>query len=121
MPTDGLIELAHSERWSNPQHLQIELNAEIRRLTAGNEKSELAAIYRHTPYNSERTQLIYQVSEPRIRERMRRMKMATWEWVITAHNSAVSFALRASENLSHFKDQPYADDIVPVRLYWDQT
>ena len=120
MFTASFMKELELERWENPSDLQIELNGETRRLVSGGPASELAAIYRHTPYNSERTQLIYQLSEPRIRERMRKLKMAKWELVICAHNQAVSFSLRASENLNEFKEQPYADELVPIRLFWDE-
>ena len=117
--TDAALDMMESQRWANPPLLQIELNAEAARLVLGKEQSELAGIYAHTRYNSERAILIHKLSWPRINKRLHEMKMAKGELVINAHDTAVSLALRAAENLNDFKDAAYADKLIVIPMIWD--
>lgn len=104
-----------AERWETPDWLQIELDAEIRRLMAG---GYLKEIYRQTPDNSERGWLIAELSHPYFQ----RVLDAKWiEYPITAHNDGVSFSVRVGKNQAQLYQSPFADRFVPVRLFFDVT
>ncbi len=109
------LELGHLQ--PDPAISEI-LHKEVRELLRS---GDLRAIYELTPHNTERTRLIEEISTPRIKLALsdKRLKIAHWEYVINAHASAVSFALRAAKSLNDFKDAPYADELVPMRLYYD--
>lgn len=114
--TDAALDMMESQRWQPDPDIAELLHKEIRKLL---HSGDLDAIYQLTPHNSERTRLIEEISNPRVWKALKDMKMARWEYPITCHSSAVSFALRAAKSLNDFKDAPYADELVPMRLYYD--
>ena len=118
LTNEALDEIEHDRL--TPDHEIVEiLRKEVRLLL---HSGDLQRIYQVSPYNTERTWLIEEISKPRIRAALRDakdLKVAHWEYVVSAHTAAVSFALRAGDSLRDFKDQPYADEFVPVRLYYD--
>jgi len=116
--TDAALDLLEAGRWQPDPDIKEILRKEVRLLCS---TGDLLAIYELTPHNTERTRLIEEISTPRIKAALsdKRLKIAHWEYCISAHDSAVSFSLRAARNLNDFKDAPYADELVPLRLYYD--
>jgi len=114
--TDAALDLLEAGRWQPDPAIAELLKSETRTLL---QSGDLEAIYQLTPHNSERSLLISEVSEPRVKKALKGLKIVQWEYPITCHSSAVSFALRAARNLNDFKDAPYADELVPLRLYYD--
>lgn len=118
MLTAEFLDTAEALRWTPDPEITEILNAEVRLLcTSG----DLENIYRVSAWNTERTWLIEEISKPRVKHALsnRKLRIAHWEYVIAAHDTAVSFSLRAASSLHEFKDAPYADRLVSMRLRYD--
>lgn len=118
MFTASFMKELELDAWQPDPEVSEILAKEVRLLL---KSGDLRAIYELTPHNTERTRLIEEISQPRIKKALsdKALKIAHWEYVVSAHDTAVSFALRAAKSLNDFKDAPYADQLVPMRLYYD--